>query len=79
MKIIGDFFKIDLALLPIGDRFTMGPPSAAKAVELLRPRRVVPMHYNTWPPIQQDPNRFKELVGSKAEVVILKPGQSVSL
>jgi len=80
MKIIGEFFApIDLALIPIGDRFTMGPPSAAKAVEWLRPRRVVPMHYDTWPPIAQDPRSFKELVGDRSEVVILEPGQSIEV
>ena len=70
---------IDLALLPIGGHFTMGPREAAKAVELLKPKKVVPMHYNTWPPISADPEEFKRLVGDKAEVVILKPGESLEL
>jgi L-ascorbate metabolism protein UlaG (beta-lactamase superfamily) len=70
---------IDIALLPIGGHFTMGPREAAKAVELLRPRKVVPMHYNTWEPIAQDPEEFKRLVGGKAEVVILKPGETLEL
>ncbi|MBP1911139.1 L-ascorbate metabolism protein UlaG (beta-lactamase superfamily) [Thermococcus stetteri] len=70
---------IDVALLPIGGHFTMGPREAAKAVELLKPRKVVPMHYNTWPPIAQDPEEFKKLVGDKAEVVILKPGEELKL
>ncbi|EEB72966.1 metal-dependent hydrolase [Thermococcus sp. AM4] len=70
---------IDLALLPIGGHFTMGPKEAAKAVELLKPKKVVPMHYNTWPPISADPEEFKKLVGDKAEVVILKPGESLEL
>ncbi|WP_457742956.1 metal-dependent hydrolase [Thermococcus sp.] len=70
---------IDLALLPIGGHFTMGPKEAAKAVELLKPRKVVPMHYNTWPPISADPEEFKRLVGDKAEVVILKPGEELEL
>jgi len=79
MKLLGDIFEPDLACLPIGDRFTMGPPSAAKAVELLRPGTVIPMHYNTWPPIAQDPERFRALVGAKAEVVILKPGETYAV
>ena len=79
MKLIGDFFRPDLACLPIGDRFTMGPPSAAKAVELIRPRAVVPMHYDTWPPIRQDPRKWKEMVGGAAEVVILRPGESTTV
>ena len=70
---------IDLALLPIGGHFTMGPKEAAKAVELLKPRKVVPMHYNTWPPIAQDPGEFKRLVGDKAEVIILEPGEELEL
>ncbi|CAI1493055.1 conserved protein of unknown function [Thermococcus nautili] len=70
---------IDLALLPIGGHFTMGPKEAAKAVELLKPKKVVPMHYNTWPPISADPEEFKRLVGDKAEVVILKPGEELEL
>ena len=79
MKIIGDFFKIDLALIPIGDRYTMGPPSAARAVSLCRASKVIPMHYNTFPIIRQDPEKFAELVGSAAEVIILDPGESCEL
>ena len=70
---------IDLALLPIGGHFTMGPREAAKAVELLKPKKVVPMHYNTWPPISADPEEFKKLVGDRAEVIILKPGEELEL
>lgn len=79
MRIIGEFFNIDLAFLPIGDRYTMGIKSAVKAVEFLKPEHVVPIHYNTFPIIQADPNRFKELVGSLAEVSILDPGESIEL
>jgi L-ascorbate metabolism protein UlaG (beta-lactamase superfamily) len=79
MKIIADFFKINLALIPIGDRFTMGPTSAARAVELLHTEKVIPMHYNTFPIIEQDPQEFVELVGSTAEVVILEPGGTCEL
>jgi len=69
---------IDLALLPIGGHFTMGPREAAKAVELLKPRKVVPMHYNTWPPISANPEEFRALVEG-SEVVILKPGEELEL
>jgi L-ascorbate metabolism protein UlaG (beta-lactamase superfamily) len=79
MSIIGEFFDIDIAFLPIGDRYTMGVRSAARAVEFLRPKKVIPMHYNTFPIIQVDPNEFKELVGSLAEVLILSPGESMEL
>ncbi len=62
MKLIGERHPIDLAFLPIGDNFTMGIEDAAYAVELLKPKAVVPIHYNTFPPIKQDPSKFKELV-----------------
>ena len=78
MKLIGDRNNIDVAFLPIGDNFTMGPEDAAYAVELLKPEIVVPIHYNTFPPIKQDPNKFKELVKA-AEVQVLYAGDSVQL
>lgn len=68
--------KVDVAVLPIGDNFTMGPEDAARAVEFIEPRVVLPMHYNTWEAIEQDPNAFRDLVGDRAEVVILDPGDS---
>ena len=68
--------KVDVAMLPIGDNFTMGPEDAARAVEFIKPRVVIPMHYNTFDVIKQDPQHFKQLVGNRAEVVILKPGES---
>jgi L-ascorbate metabolism protein UlaG (beta-lactamase superfamily) len=68
--------KVDIALLPIGDNFTMGPDDAAQAVGFIEPRVVIPMHYNTWPPISQDPQQFAQRVGARAEVRVLQPGQS---
>lgn len=68
--------KVDVALLPIGDNFTMGPEDAARAVEFIKPRVVIPMHYNTFDVIQQDPHEFARLVGKRAEVVILEPGET---
>ncbi len=68
--------KVDIALLPIGDNFTMGPEDAVRAVEFIEPRVVMPMHYNTFEWIRQDPHEFKKSVGSRAEVVILEPGNS---
>ncbi len=75
MQLIGDE-TIDLATLPIGDNFTMGPEDALKAVRLLRPRKVVPIHYNTWELIAQDANAWADQVkgGTDAEPVVLKPG-----
>lgn len=68
--------QVDVALLPIGDNFTMGPRDAVRAVELIRPRTVIPMHYNTFDVIQQDPQAFAREVGDRARVVVLKPGET---
>jgi L-ascorbate metabolism protein UlaG (beta-lactamase superfamily) len=75
MKLIGEE-GIDLALLPIGDNYTMGPDDALRAVKFLQPRKVVPIHYNTWPPIAQDANAWAERVRkeTQAEPVVLEPG-----
>lgn len=76
MKLIGERNNIDVAFLPIGDNFTMGPEDAAYAVQLLKPQIVVPVHYNTFPPIKQDPQIFKNLVET-AEVQVLSAGDYV--
>jgi L-ascorbate metabolism protein UlaG (beta-lactamase superfamily) len=68
--------RVDIALLPIGDNFTMGPEDAARAVEFIEPRVVIPVHYNTWDLIAQDPQEFRQRIGSRAQVVILEPGGS---
>ncbi|MEE9133309.1 MAG: metal-dependent hydrolase [Gemmatimonadota bacterium] len=68
--------EVDIACLPIGDNFTMGPDDAVRAVEMIEPRTVIPMHYNTFEVIEQDPSVFAAKVGSRAQVVILEPGQS---
>lgn len=79
MKLIGEFFKPDLSFLPIGDRYTMGIPSAAKAVEFIQTKKVIPIHYNTFPIVSADPQEFKKRVKGLAEVIILKPGESYAL
>ena len=68
--------QVDVAMLPIGDRFTMGPEDAVRAVEMIKPKVVIPIHYNTWPPIEQDPEAFAKAVGTRAKVEILEPGES---
>ena len=72
---------IDLAVLPIGDVFTMGPDDSIEAVKLLAPKRVVPAHYNTWPPIEQNADRWSERVRSEtsAEPIVLAPGEKIPL
>ncbi len=77
MKLYGEE-GIDVAFLPIGDNFTMGPKDAAKAVELLQPKLTIPVHFNTFPPIELDPEDFKSLV-TNHEVKILEPGEVIEL
>lgn len=80
MKLIGEMNPIDLALLPIGDNFTMGLVDAAKAVEFLKPQKVVPMHYNTFDIIKQDPQQFVKLLAKlPVECVVMKPGETIEL
>lgn len=79
MRIIGDIFNPDVALLPIGGKYNMGPREAAIATQWIRPRVVIPMHYNTYPAIQQDPANFKEQVDRLVmgvRTVVLKPGET---
>jgi L-ascorbate metabolism protein UlaG (beta-lactamase superfamily) len=79
MKLIGELYKPDLAILPIGSRFTMDIYQAAKAVEFISPKFVIPMHYNTFDLIKADPKEFERLVGDRAKVVILNPGESFEI
>ena len=71
---------LDAALLPIGDFFTMGPEDALRAVKMIKPKLTIPMHYNTFPPIVQDPEAFAALVEKAGfRAAALKPGESVEL
>ncbi|WP_292391643.1 metal-dependent hydrolase [Methanosarcina sp. UBA5] len=81
MQLIGELYEPELALLPIGDKFTMGIKEATKAVELIQPKIVIPMHYNTFDVIKQDPEEFKRAVEAKIDtkIVIMKPGESIKL
>jgi L-ascorbate metabolism protein UlaG (beta-lactamase superfamily) len=80
MKLIGEE-GLDLAVVPIGDNFTMGPVDALRAVKFLQPKVVIPIHYNTWDLIAQDANAWAERVGKETgtKAVVLKPGESYSL
>jgi L-ascorbate metabolism protein UlaG (beta-lactamase superfamily) len=80
MRLIGEE-GIDLAILPIGDNYTMGPGDAVRAVKLLQPKKVMPIHYNTWPLIAQDAQAWAARVRKEtsAEPVVLKPGEWVQL
>lgn len=78
MQLLADPNGIDLALLPIGDNFTMGPNEAMRSLELLNPRAVVPIHYNTFPQIEQDVHAFADRVSQRGVGVHpLAPGESV--
>ncbi|HEX3030668.1 MAG TPA: metal-dependent hydrolase [Bacillota bacterium] len=78
MELLGRLNALDMALLPIGDNYTMGPEDALEAVKLLKPKVVVPMHYNTWPVINQDAGLFKAAVESEtgSKVIIMEPGET---
>jgi len=77
MKLIGELYKPDIAFLPIGDRFTMGPDTAAMAAKWLGVKQVVPMHYGTFPLLTGTPAQLKEhLLDSGIEVLELKPGET---
>jgi L-ascorbate metabolism protein UlaG (beta-lactamase superfamily) len=79
MKIIGELYAPDLALLPIGDFYTMGPREAALAIRLLGVRQVIPMHFGTFPALVGRPERLRELTEdiSGLEIHALKPGESI--
>jgi L-ascorbate metabolism protein UlaG (beta-lactamase superfamily) len=72
---------IDLAVIPIGDVFTMGPDDSMEAIKLIQPKRVAPAHYNTWPPIEQDAAGWAERVKqeTEAEPIVLEPGGEIVL
>ena len=80
MKLIGDLYKPDVALLPIGDHFTMGPREAALAIQLLGVRHVIPMHFGTFPLLTGTPERLREETKdiSGLEIHALKPGESLA-
>ncbi len=82
MKLVGELYKPLVALLPIGGHYTMGPKEAAKAVELIKPKYAIPMHYGTFPVLWGEPEDFKNEVAELApevKVVILNPGEEVEL
>ncbi len=77
MTLIQELYKPQLAMLPIGDLFTMSPREAAVAVRLLQPERVIPMHFGTFPPLTGRPKQLQDLVGNATQVWELKPGEPV--
>lgn len=80
MKMIGDMNDIAVAALPIGDNFTMGPEDAAVAAQWLNAKRVIPVHYDTFPPIRQDAQRFASMLEERGIVChVLKSKESVTI
>ena len=82
MELLGDLNRIDVAILPIGDNFTMGPDDALCAVGMLEPELVVPMHYSAFDVISQDPHEFARRVKQvKADCTarVLKPGEEIQI
>lgn len=77
MKLIGNA-GLDLAVVPIGDLYTMGVDDSIEAIGLLNPKSVLPAHYNTWPPIEQDADGWAQRVRAhtSAEPVVLEPGKA---
>lgn len=79
MHLINELYKPEVALIPIGGHYTMGPSEAAEAVRLIKPKFVIPMHFKTFPVLTQSADEFKRMVGEKipeTRVVILNPGES---
>ncbi|CAM3394983.1 metal-dependent hydrolase [Hydrogenibacillus schlegelii] len=80
MKLIGELYRPDVAFLPIGDNFTMGPAEAVVAAEWLGKPLVVPIHYNTFPVIRQDADAFIRLLAERGiEGRALRPGEQITL
>ncbi|MFW6112423.1 MAG: metal-dependent hydrolase [Chloroflexota bacterium] len=82
MRLLGELYGIDIALIPIGSVFTMDPYQAAKALTLLRPKKAIPMHYRTFPVLEQSTDRFVELAGKEApyvDIITLEPGGEITL
>jgi L-ascorbate metabolism protein UlaG (beta-lactamase superfamily) len=80
MELIARVNRVDTAMLPIGGTFTMDIEEAAEAVKMMKPVNVIPMHYNTFPPVAADPVEFKKLVESagSSKTLILNPGESTT-
>ena len=81
MALIGELYQPEIALLPIGDLYTMGPREAAVAARMVKPKYIVPMHHGTFPALTGTPEALREELKKldvAAEVVALRPGESLS-
>jgi L-ascorbate metabolism protein UlaG (beta-lactamase superfamily) len=77
MKIIRELYAPEIAMIPIGDHYTMGPREAAYACNLLKPKTVIPMHFGTFPPLVGRPSDLKKLV-PEVEIREMKPGETIT-
>ena len=77
MKLIGELYHPEVAMLPIGGFYTMGPKEAALAVQFLAPKMVLPIHFGTFPPLTGTPDELGALIDSKVQVVRWTPGQTI--
>lgn len=78
MKLLARY-QLDLAFLPIGDNFTMGPHDAALAAGWIAAKKVVPIHYDTFPLIKQDPQNFITALADKSQGAIVHPGETIEI
>jgi L-ascorbate metabolism protein UlaG (beta-lactamase superfamily) len=81
MRLVGELYQPDAAVLPIGGRYTMGPKEAMMAAHFIGAPVVIPIHYNTWPKIAQDPRSFKQAIERTTDITValLRPGESVDI
>jgi L-ascorbate metabolism protein UlaG (beta-lactamase superfamily) len=81
MKLIGELYHPDVAVIPIGGRYTMGTSEAMIAANFIGAKTVIPIHYNTWDKINADPLQFKKAVEQTTDirVEVLKPGESIEI
>jgi len=79
MKLIGELYKPQLAMLPIGGHYTMGPQEAALALKLLGSKKVLPLHFGTFPPLKGTPEQLAELAGANVEVLRIMPGDTIQI
>jgi L-ascorbate metabolism protein UlaG (beta-lactamase superfamily) len=79
MQLIGRIYSPDIALLPIGDHYTMGPREAAVAIELLGVQRIVPCHYGTFPILTGTPDELRRLAPAGVEILSPEPGETLTL
>ncbi len=80
MKLIGELYQPEVAFLPIGDHYVMGPREAAKACALLRPKLIIPMHFGTFPLLTGTPEKFAHYLkefAPEVELKVLAPGETI--